>query len=289
MKIVNIIGGLGNQMFQYAMYLALCEAHPDEDIRVCTRAFHNYGLHNGLELKRIFNVKIHEASLWQLTKLAYPFINYKSWQVVRHKMPRRKTMTFGNLTTEFDMSEVTRQDNVYYEGYWQNEKNFRHIRDKILLTYHFPDFIDDRNRLLSLQLRGEVSVSCHIRRGDYLKEPEMCVCTPKYYEEAVIKMNQQVNPSLYCVFSDDIGWCRQHLPSIVGDRKIVFVDWNKGNDSYRDMQLMTSCRHNIIANSSFSWWGAWLGQYNGKTVVAPKEWTANNIINSPVCDNWTKI
>ena len=90
MKIVNILGGLGNQMFEYAMYLALKDAHPQEEIKVCTRSFGGYGLHNGLEIQRIFGVELPEASLWQLTKVAYPFFNYKTWQVMRHFLPVRK-------------------------------------------------------------------------------------------------------------------------------------------------------------------------------------------------------
>ena len=174
---VNILGGLGNQMFEYAMYLALKDAHPEEEIRVCTRSFRGYGLHNGLELKRIFNVELPEASLWELAKLAYPFFNYRTWQIMRHKLPNRRTMTRGALRIPFNFGEVERDSSTYYEGYWQNEKNFRHIRQVVVNSFSFPEFKDERNTRLSNKLLNCNSLSCHIRRGDYLKEPDYGVCT----------------------------------------------------------------------------------------------------------------
>ena len=288
MKIVNILGGLGNQMFEYAMYLALKDAHPQEEIKVCTRSFGGYGLHNGLEIQRIFGVELPEASLWELTKVAYPFFNYKTWQVMRHFLPVRKSMTRGGFDIPFDFSQVTREDSCYYEGYWQNEKYFQHIREKILTAYTFPAFEDETNKKLAERLKTTNAASCHIRRGDYLKEPAMCVCTPSYYARAITKMNESVNPELYVIFSDDIQWCKENISQLIGKRDAVFVDWNKGEQSFRDIQLMTLCKHNIIANSSFSWWGAWLNQNEGKVVVAPEAFTKNRPINDPICNNWRK-
>ena len=289
MKIVNILGGLGNQMFEYTMYLALKEAHPDEEIKVCTRSFGGYGLHNGLEIQRIFGVELPEASLWQLTKLAYPFFNYRTWQVMRHWLPSRKTMTRGALGISFGYAEVERQGDTYYEGYWQNEKNFRYIREKVLQVYAFPEFSDEQNKQLANRLKQSVAVSCHVRRGDYLKEKDWNVCTPDYYARAITEMNSRVRPELYCVFSDDIDWCKENLSGLIGDMEVVYVDWNKADQSFRDMQLMSLCRHNIIANSSFSWWGAWLNQHEDKIVMAPEIWANYDIKNDPICESWVRV
>lgn len=289
MKIVNILGGLGNQMFEYAMYLALKDAHPQEEIKVCTRSFGGYGLHNGLEIQRIFGVDLPEASLWQLTKVAYPFFNYKTWQVMRHFLPKRKSMTRGGFDIPFDYSQVTREDSCYYEGYWQNEENFKKIRGKILDTYSFSDFTDESNLKLAERLKSVNAASCHVRRGDYLKQPNMCVCTPEYYTDAIKKMNELVNPELYVIFSDDIKWCKENISGLIGDRDVVFVDWNKGEQSFRDIQLMTLCKHNIIANSSFSWWAAWLNQNEQKVVVAPERFATYEIKNDPICDSWVRV
>lgn len=289
MKIVNLLGGFGNQMFEYAMYLALKDAHPEEDIKFCTRSFRGYGLHNGLEIDRIFGFLINEASLWDLCKYAYPFVNYKMWQVMLHFLPKRKSMTSGTTQVPFNFDEVMRKDSVFYDGYWQNEGFFKHIREKVLNTFSFPVFHDDRNEEVAKKLLSHNSVSVHIRRGDYLKEPIWCVCTPDYYRNGIDYIKSQDNIDLLCVFSDDIPWCRENLKDLGEEMDIAFIDWNKGKDSYRDMQLMSYCKHNIIANSSFSWWGAWLGRREGKIVVAPKVWCNKPIVNDPICNNWIRL
>ena len=289
MKIVNLLGGLGNQMFEYAMYLALRNAHPDEEILCSTRSFRGYGLHNGYELERIFGIQVKEASLWQLARLAYPFWNYRTWQIANHLLPKRKSMTLGITEIPYDKREVERTDAVFYDCYWQNEEYFKQIRPIILDTFQFPVFMDEKNRLLAEKLRTRNAVSCHVRRGDYLKHPMMCVCTPDYYTRAIHKMNQLVKPDLYCIFSDDIEWCREHIGNLCEGKEVVYVDWNKGEESYRDMQLMSLCKHNIIANSSFSWWGAWLNQNETKVVMAPEDWMNKRVINEPICKDWIRI
>ena len=289
MKIVNILGGLGNQMFEYAMYLALKDAHPEEEIKVCTRSFRGYGLHNGLEIQEIFNIQLPEVSLWHLCKLAYPFFNYKTWQVMLHFLQRRRSMTLGLTKVPFDFSEVTRKDSVFYDGHWQNEKYFKHIRQRILHDFSFPVFNEEHNKLLAGKLLKRNSVSIHIRRGDYLKEPIWCVCTPEYYSKGIEYLKESEKIDLLCVFSDDILWCKENLGDMAGDIEIEYVDWNKGAQSFRDMHLMTCCKHNIIANSSFSWWGAWLGRRDGKIVIAPKAWCNKPIVNDPICEDWVRI
>ncbi|MCS2950535.1 alpha-1,2-fucosyltransferase [Bacteroides sp. BFG-638] len=289
MKIVNILGGLGNQMFVYAMYLALKEAHPEEEILLCRRSYKGYPLHNGYELERIFGVEAPEAALSQLARVAYPFFNYKSWQLMRHFLPLRKSMASGTTQIPFDYSEVTRNDNVYYDGYWQNEKNFLSIRDKVIKAFTFPEFRDEKNKALSDKLKSVKTASCHIRRGDYLKDPIYGVCNSDYYTRAITELNQSVNPDMYCIFSDDIGWCKENFKFLIGDKEVVFVDWNKGQESFHDMQLMSLCHYNIIANSSFSWWGAWLNNNDDKVVVAPERWMNKTLENDPICDNWKRI
>lgn len=289
MKIVNLLGGLGNQMFEYAMYLALKDAHPHENIMCSTRSFRGYGLHNGFELERIFGIKVKEASLWQLAQLAYPFWNYRTWQVMQHWLPKRDSMTRGTSQITFNEDEVLRKDSVFYDGYWQNEENFKHIRHQVLEAFQFPKMKDELNINLVKMLQQTNSVSCHVRRGDYLKDPNMCICTSGYYVHAVAKMKELVNPDLYCIFSDDIEWCKENLSALCKGKKMVYVDWNKGQNSFRDMQLMSLCKHNIIANSSFSWWGAWLNNNPDKIVISPNTWMNKRVINDPICKSWLRI
>lgn len=289
MKIVNILGGLGNQMFVYAMYLALRSVHPNEDIFLSRRSYKGYPLHNGYELDRIFSVDAPEASLTQLSRVAYPFFNYKTWQLMRHFLPKRKHMVSGTTQISFDYGEVTRDDDAFYDGYWQNEKNFLPIRDKVIKAYTFPKFQDERNTRLAEKLKMTRAVSCHVRRGDYLNDPVYCVCNRDYYANAIAELENMVAPEMYCIFSDDIAWCKDNISSMIGDKEIVFVDWNKGKESFRDMQLMSMCHYNIIANSSFSWWGAWLNNHKDKVILAPEKWMNKPLANDPICENWKRI
>lgn len=290
MKIVNILGGLGNQMFVYAMYLALKEAHPDEEVYLCRRSYKGYPLHNGYELGNVFGADAPEASLWQLAKVAFPYWNYKTWRLMQHFLPKRKCMLSGTTQIKFDYGNVTRNEDGFYDGYWQNENNFLPIRDKILEAFSFPKFNDNKNIELAELITNKRAVSCHVRRGDYLKDPLYGVCTSEYYVKAIDEINKRVSPELYCVFSDDIKWCKENLGEIIGkDKEIVFVDWNKGENSFRDMQLMSLCNHNIIANSSFSWWGAWLNNHEDKVVIAPSLWMNKPMVNDPLCDSWIRI
>lgn len=290
MKIVNILGGLGNQMFVYAMYLALTEAHPEEEVLLCRRSYKGYPLHNGYELDSIFGIEAPEASLAQLAKVAYPYYNYKTWQLMRHFFPQRKSMASGTTQIPFDYKEVTREDDTFYDGYWQNEKNFLPIREKVIDTFKFFEFTDEKNLALAEKLKGVRAASCHVRRGDYLNDPVYGVCNSQYYVGAVTELNQTVNPDMYCIFSDDIEWCKENLVDLIGrGKEVIFVDWNKGRESYRDMQLMSLCHYNIIANSSFSWWGAWLNNYEDKVVIAPEIWMNKPLVNDPICDSWKRI
>lgn len=287
MKIVNLIGGLGNQMFEYAFYLALKDAHPNETIKCCTRSFKGYGLHNGFELDRIFNISFENASLWDLCRLAYPFFNYRTWQFMFHMLPIRKTMTTSTSQIAYLETELTRTGSCYYDGTWQTEKYFKHIRNQVLRAFTFPPFTNKLNIELAKELSKSNSVSIHIRRGDYLREPEWCVCTPEYYKRAIDYIKSLDDIDVLCVFSDDIQWCQENLKDLAA--KIEFVDWNKGIESYCDIHLMTYCKHNIIANSTFSWWGAWLGLREDKKVIAPRVWCNRPIANDPICDNWIRI
>ena len=199
MKIINIIGGLGNQMFIYAMYLALRHAHPQEKIYLCRKSYNGYPLHNGYELDRIFGVNVQEANMYHLTRLAYPFFNYRTWQFMRHFLPKRKSMTSGTTQIPFDYMEIIRTGDVFYDGYWQNEKNFISIRSEILKAFSFPEFKDINNKQLALKLSTLRAASCHIRRGDYLKDKIFGVYTYLTYLFHYCHLNYCFNRLLVCV------------------------------------------------------------------------------------------
>jgi hypothetical protein len=147
------------------------------------------------------------------------------------------------------------------------------IKDILNKLFIFPDFNDNKNKNLQQIITSTNSVSIHLRRLDYMTDPKWrCshgdICDIDYYVNAVTYIKQHVPNSQFVVFSDTSEWVKSNLPI----ENAIYVDWNKGKYSFRDMQLMSLCKHNIIANSSFSWWGAWLNQNPNKIVIAPIKW-----------------
>lgn len=289
MKIVKILGGLGNQMFQYALYLALKEHFPDEEIKIDTSCFCAYPLHNGYELNKLFHIDAKEASFIEKAKIAYPYLNYRFWQIAKRILPKRKSMLTEPKNEEFTTSVFTQNDNCYYDGYWQNERYFKNIRNKVLATF-CPITVSEKNIEYGKLLKNKKSVSIHVRRGDYINNTLYGnICTKDYYLKAIERIKEIKEIDTFCVFSNDIMWCKENLSSFLNECNVIYVDWNHGKNSYQDIYLMSQCNNNIIANSSFSWWGAWLNQNIDKTVICPKKW--NNIPNSlfEMPDDWIKI
>lgn len=291
MKIINILGGLGNQMFQYALALAL-EKHCEggKVVRIDPRAFKGYPVHNGYELKRIFDVRIPEATVREVTKIAYPFLNYRIWQLCR-LLPKRKTIKYECENMAYDEKVFTNPHDEYLIGYWQTERYFQNLRLDIIKAFTFPSIEPGSpNEALSEEIRQKNSIAIHIRRGDYLKISNTSgICTIDYYQKAITVIKNLVKPDIFVIFSDDIDWCTEQFGSIIGNRDIRFVNWNKGKESFRDMQMMSLCKHNIIANSSFSWWGAWLNQNPDKIVIAPSRWMNSEGWSEIISEDWITI
>jgi hypothetical protein len=180
---------------------------------------------------------------------------------------------------------------AYLYGYWQSEKYFQSIKSIIRSDFQFLNALDSRNALLAKEIQNTLSVSVHIRRGDYLSNYRtskiMHICEPDYYQRAITHLSTQLNKPKFYIFSDDIAWVKDRL-SVPADTK--FIEHNIGKESYRDMQLMSLCKHNITANSSFSWWGAWLNDNPNKLVVMPRKWFVNNINDQDlVPDKWVRL
>lgn len=273
MKIVKIYGGLGNQMFQYAFALEL-EQRRGEPVYLDLSGFEDYGLHNGFELERVFGIQTRVAPPDIVRRLSVP----SSGLVNRF---RRKYLTkkthfidryFGYYPAVFD-----REGDCYYDGYWQSEKYFVDVEEAVRRVFRFREGLGERNEALLQDLPGP-RVSLHVRRGDYLKSENLNVCTPAYYEAALAELRASIPIRSILVFSDDISWCRENLQ--LEAQTTAYIDWNTGLESWRDMALMTRCDHHIIANSSFSWWGAWLNPRMSKRVFAPRPWNMREINNT---------
>ena len=287
MKIVRIDGGLGNQMFCYAFAIALREASGD-DVFIDSHRYKFFPNHCGFELRNLFNVEMREATNWQLWRVTNVAYNVFFNRVVEYLLPRRKTDIVENYTL-VDPNIVLKQSDGYYIGNWQWYKYFDQYKDKVLKQLSFKDELDIRNLSLYNQLLVEEnSVSLHIRRGDYLTDPKYCgICDLDYYSRAINIISRRIgHDAHFVIFSNDIEWCRTNILPVLSSTNVTFVDWNTGLDSNKDMRLMSACRVNIIANSSFSWWAAYMNLRKEKIVIAPKVW-----INLPMqyqiqCEEW---
>ena len=166
---------------------------------------------------------------------------------------------------------------VYLSGYFQSEKYFGEHKELIRSIFFREKLFKGVNEELHYKMSGEDSVSMHIRRGDKVLNKSYASfygsLSINYYKKAINYIKEIKNIDQIYVFSDDINWCKENLPE--GDN-YNFINHNNGSDSYLDILLMASCKNNIIANSSFSWWGAWLNKDQNKVVVAPKKWFASN-------------
>lgn len=193
---------------------------------------------------------------------------------------------------EFDENVFKVKPNTYIEGFFQSEKYFKDIESQIRTDFQFKNEPSEENKELIEKISTTNSISLHIRRGDYVKKKRYqnlyATCSLEYYKKGVEYIAQKyLNPKLF-IFSDDIEWVKENLKL---PYESVYVFHNNGNKSYEDMRLMSLCKNNIIANSSFSWWGAWLNANPEKIVIAPKIWFNDENINQSdvISKDWIRI
>ncbi len=271
-------------MFQYAFAASLSKYCTN--VKLDISRYDYYKIHNNYELEKIFNVHGNYATLKEIRKLGYSRDNKLTNIII--KSPFVKKSVFNEGDNVYDIQDLP-CDGIYFRGFWQNEKYFSDIRSNVLKFFTFPEIYDNTNSRICEEIRAGVSVSMHVRRGDYLNHPlYMGLCDITYYQSAYdyLVANIGGNFNLF-VFSNDINWVKEnmHFPNM------YIVDNNQGESSFRDMQLMALCNHNIVANSSFSWWGAWLNQYDNKIVIAPKKWINREtpLANAVIPDIWVKL
>lgn len=279
MVIVNITGQFGNQMFQYALgrhlqlrgnrvlyYTGYYDRHPEHDFA----------------LPRVFGLDLPEVSIEQV--LAFREDRHRLIDRVHRKVFGRHERVFSEVDAEsYDYRpDVFDFKRGLIDGYWQSEKYFLPIEGTVRKVFTFPE-ASDRNKALAKEMAETLSVSIHVRRGDYLGG--FPVMDEAYYNLAMDFFTKKYNEVHFYVFSNDIAWCCSHLKA----ERMTYVDWNTEKDSPFDMWLMTQCKHNIIANSSFSWWGAWLNQNEGKEVIAPKTWFYHAATPDVYCKDWMVI
>jgi len=290
MNIVRITSGLGNQMFQYAFYRAVKANVPDTKVDVSEFRHRNH--HNGYELEQVFDIVPDHASRKECDSLAD--LSKDLLSEFRRRWLHVKLNCTGTLIRESEMGasfhpELLTMRNSYFQGFWQTERYFLPVAQSLRKELIFQQPLDAGNRRIAEDIGSCNAVSIHVRRGDYVKKRRLetlgSVCSPKYYRNAIDHVGAQVRQPRFFVFSDDAAWVRENVK--VDDA--FHVDINRGRASFRDMQLMSLCKHNIIANSSFSWWGAWLNAHPGKLVLAPDIWLRDARMPDVVPGSWLRI
>lgn len=285
MKIVQFIGGLGNQMFQYAFYLSLKNRFPN--VKADLMAYDEYKLHNGYELEAVFNVKLDQLSK---TEASFFLENDRRWLIrkLRKIFKLRIPLFYERREFKYDKYIVEDPSSLYYIGYWQCSAYFHQYREELLSNFTYRRTLNESSRELSKIIEHSNSISVHVRRGDYINNALLGgICDVAYYETARTTIETMVPDPVYIVFSNDIAWCKRNLRL----KNVFFSDGNSGSDSAADLHLMSLCKHNIIANSSFSWWGAWLNRNEQKIVIAPKKWVNSEDAEllDVVPDSWIRI
>lgn len=272
-SIVVIKGGLGNQMFCYAFFLSLKRKNK---ALYLLNIEDGVFVHNGLEIFRIF----HCRGAWRYRLLGILHIIKPNFWANYKEIKESKEFTFDKKIFQ------EQHYNTIYDGYWQNEKYFSDITKNIKDSFKFKKHkLSHKSIQLAKELRTNNSVAIHIRRGDYINL-EWYTCTIDYYVNAISYIKQKTKNPVFYFFSDDISWCKKHFC----EDNYKFIDFNKGFNSWQDLYLMTQCKHNIIANSTFSWWGAWLNSNPNKIVIAPFQWIKNKENSSQIISkDWVTI
>jgi len=267
MIIINLTGGLGNQMFQYAFGRYLSLKNKTELKYHFTNALFN--IQRSYELD-VFNIKAKPATDKDLKKLGV-FKNRIVNRILYLIDERLKIRLNKNTITDrpphkLDLSLFNSKNDYYLQGYWPNTSYLNQIERVIRKDFTFKKKLDQRNKNILSLIKKTNSISVHVRRTDYItnKRNKHKFIGFDYYKKSVDGIVKQINNPVFFIFSDDITWCTKNFKF---SYPMHFFDHNQGKNSYKDMLLMSNCRHNIIANSTFSWWASWLNINDNKIVI----------------------
>ena len=280
---IKLTGGLGNQMFQFATGYSIAKKN---NVELCLdlKSFNQRPLHNGFELQKVFD--IYSKVSFLNNPLNSKFINIK-------EILNKIDITFYSFKEphfHYTPKILSIPKHSILNGYWQSELYFKNYTQEIRKIFSFCNQLDKKNSLVANDINRNNSISIHVRRGDYLfkENNNHYVDLRKYYLKAVEESSKIFNNPKYFIFTDDSLWVTKNL---ILNYPYTIVDVNDGLHSFFDMYLMSLCKSNIIANSSFSWWSAWLNNNNDKIVYAPKYWFNDKSIytNDLIPSSWNVL
>ena len=282
---IRMIGGLGNQLFLYALYEKMLSLGKEAYIyldKACYDLYKQQGLVEAYQLPLLGLDPVDSPASERIRK---NFARNNVYDLIERRVLGR----FGKIYQEkeegkFD-PDVLRKDNAFFMGYFQTEKYFEDIGESIRNKIHFEGSDDGAYSEILKEMRKDNSVSIHVR--NYLDATGKFdgICDSNYYRTAIEEIRKKVSNPVFYLFSDNMDAAERML----SEHKVIPVRFNRGPRSYLDMFLMSQCRHHIIANSSFSWWGAWLNPHSDKIVIAPKRWL-NDAEFPDICpESWIRI
>jgi Glycosyl transferase family 11 len=261
MIVTRMTGGLGNQLFQYAVGRSLALKH-DTQLLLDMSAYDDA------------NARAYTLGHFNIKQNFYNAPNkfHKLSNLLIHGNKFYPYQAYINNDLIFDEQVLELPDHSLLIGYWQSEKYFKHIRKELLADLVLTTAMSTTALKRLQEIKNAHAVCVHIRRGDYLSNPSAAKiyfrCDEEYYKNAFLKLNAQVQDLKFFVFSDDIDWAKEHLQFIAN---AVFID-DPDRSNYEDFELMRHCQHFITANSTYSWWAAWSSEYSGKIIITPAQW-----------------
>lgn len=272
MIISEIVGGLGNQLFQYAAARQL-SLIKDQDIYLNLNFFDTYHNPDVFRLDR-YNVNYQIAKQKDIDRLkrvqATGFFAKAYRKVFKEPYYFNSKYHFDQkwlLTHNWD--KLKKYEDLYISGYLANPKFFYQIEDLLKKEFTLKVDLNAANQKMMDKIQSCNAVMLHVRRGDYVNNNYFVSQPVSYYLEAIEQIKQEVKDPVFFVFSDDLNWTKDNIKT---DGEVHYCDINDGKTDYMELALMSNCKHAIIANSTFSWWGAWLIVNENKTVIVPKNW-----------------
>lgn len=279
---IQIIGGLGNQMFQYAYARALHAK--GYDVSIDLSAFETYTLHGGYGLDK-YRITL-KASREKKCRLDF----LDRFLIYFHLHPS----VFKEKGLKFNPNYLSLPDNKCVIGYFQNEKYFQPIRPILLNEFTLDFELSEYTKKIDQRIQNHdgVTISLHIRRGDYVTQKANSIyaeCSIEYYLNAIQYFEKMYSNIIFLIFSDDIVWVQNNLPL----KEAIYIFSEEKRAPHEDIFLMSHCDHNIVANSTFSWWGAWLNQSDDKIIIAPSKWFNDIKMEQEISDifppKWIRI
>lgn len=294
MIIVKLVGGLGNQMFQYAAARSLSlRLGVSLKLDLSFLEGNQTGDTSRLYKLNHFCLISEKASLDEASKMSgrgKSFLPTVFGQFFQMRVDGKSE--YIEKSFHYDPQLLGQPDNVYLVGYWQSERYFADINEVIRSDFTFKNPLADKNRELADEIQAVNSVSLHIRRGDYVMDEKIRAihggCGLEYYVRAEGWAAQKIEHPHFFVFSDDPVWVRENFKM---QHPMTLVSHNGPEQAYEDLRLMSLCSHHIIANSTFSWWGAWLNPHPDKIVIAPMRWFNDPAIDTSdlIPSSWQRI